>query len=79
MNLEKLYPPIQYPVSRGTPMIAPLVEWDHSEDWFVTKFDMFKKNMSGERKVTVTLSDQDYEFIVGHTIDGKNLKDFWFL
>jgi fatty acid synthase len=70
MKIEKLYPPISYPVSRGTPMIAPLIKWDHSEEWFVTRFDLFKKNLSGERKITVKLSDQDFEFIAGHTIDG---------
>lgn len=75
MNIEKLYTPISFPVSRGTPMISPLIEWDHSEDWFVTKFDFFKKNLSGERKITVKLSDQDFEYIGGHTIDGNIYKN----
>ena len=37
-QLANLYPPVQYPVSRGTPMISPLVQWDHSEDRHVMKF-----------------------------------------
>jgi hypothetical protein len=37
-QLANLYPPVQYPVSRGTPMIAPLVRWEHSEDRFVIKY-----------------------------------------
>ncbi|PSN32561.1 hypothetical protein C0J52_22028 [Blattella germanica] len=37
-QLINLYPPIQYPVSRGTPMISPLIRWEHSEDWYVTSY-----------------------------------------
>jgi len=37
-QLANLYPPVQYPVSRGTPMIAPLVRWEHSEDRYVMKY-----------------------------------------
>lgn len=37
-NVAKLYPDIEFPVSRGTPMISPLVKWDHSDDWNVPKF-----------------------------------------
>jgi fatty acid synthase, animal type len=50
-------------------MISPYLRWDHSEDWFVTKFEM-KKSNSGERKVTIALSDQEFEYMSGHTIDG---------
>jgi len=37
-QLANLYPPVQYPVGRGTPMISPLVRWEHSEDRYVMKF-----------------------------------------
>ena len=73
MTISKLYPEVHFPVSRGTPMISSLIKWDHSEDWFVTKFEMQKKNLSGERKVMIGLGDQDYEYVVGHTIDGNFL------
>ena len=52
-------------------MISSLIKWDHSEDWFVTKIEMSKKNLSGERKVNISLADLEYEYIVGHTIDGN--------
>ena len=52
-------------------MISPLIKWDYSEDWFVTKFDSQKSNKSGERHVIINLNDLDFEYIVGHTIDGK--------
>lgn len=33
INLSEIYPPPQYPVSRGTPSLAPLVSWSHEETW----------------------------------------------
>ncbi|KAG4070516.1 hypothetical protein HA402_012306, partial [Bradysia odoriphaga] len=73
MTFENLYPPINYPVSRGTPMISPLVRWEHSEDWFVTKFELQRSTRSAERKVKVSLQDQDFDFIAGHVVDGRCL------
>lgn len=70
--IDRLYPKISFPVSRGTSMISPLIKWDHSEDWFVTKFEM-QRVKSGERKVKFALSDQDYKYISGHMIDGRVL------
>lgn len=70
MSIEKLYPEIKFPVSRGTRMLSPLVRWEHSEDWFVPKFELQRTSNSWERKVKVSLKDQDYDSIDGHIIDG---------
>ena len=32
---------VQYPVTPGTPMIAPLLTWDHSTSWAVPTYDQF--------------------------------------
>lgn len=66
--IERLYPKVEFPVSRGTPMISPLIKWDHSEDWYVMKFSI-QKSGSGERKVTISLDEDDY--MSGHIIDGE--------
>ncbi|XP_055698842.1 fatty acid synthase [Phlebotomus papatasi] len=71
--IDRMYPPVQFPVSRGTPMISPLIKWDHSEDWYVTKFEALKILKSGERRCKVQLTMDDYEYISGHTIDGRIL------
>lgn len=52
-------------------MISPLVRWEHSEDWFVTKFELQRTTRSAERKVKVSLHDQDFDFIAGHVVDGR--------
>ena len=60
-------------MSRGTPMISPHIKWDHGEDSYVMKFENEVATKSGERKVTISLSDPNFEFIVGHTIDGNSI------
>lgn len=72
-QLAKLYPDIKFPVSRGTPMISPNIKWDHSYDWYVTSYRMQEKIAAGERVVEVTLNDEDFEYMSGHVIDGRNL------
>lgn len=56
-------------------MIAPLIKWDHKEDYFVFKFD---ERIASEKSFTVTLTDHDYDFIAGHEIDGKSVAVFKF-
>ena len=62
-------------------MISPLIKWDHREDFFLPKVEDQVITKSGERKVTISLSNLDYDFIVGHTIDGNFLKliTFYFI
>lgn len=67
IDASKLYPAIEFPVSRGTPMISPLIRWDHSEDRFVTKYS---KTSKSERIFSFNITEQESEFITGHTIDG---------
>lgn len=69
--IERVFPPVEFPVSRGTPKIGHLVRWDHAEEYFVTTFEFKGSSKSGERLIEVALNDKDYEFIAGHTIDGK--------
>lgn len=38
LDLKGLYPKVSYPVGRGTPMISPMIKWDHSEEWQVPNF-----------------------------------------
>lgn len=34
-NIEGFYPTINYPVSRGTPILHSLLSWDHTEQWML--------------------------------------------
>ncbi|XP_046609411.1 fatty acid synthase-like [Neodiprion virginianus] len=72
-KLSKLYPDVQYPVSRGTPMISPLLRWEHSEDWFVARLRKQDKLDKGEIIINFGLLDEEFEWMSGHIIDGRNL------
>ncbi|KAL1414024.1 hypothetical protein MTO96_030764, partial [Rhipicephalus appendiculatus] len=41
LDLSVLYPPVPWPVPRGTPNIAHLVSWDHSQSWTVAQWKDF--------------------------------------
>ncbi|KAK0176607.1 hypothetical protein PV328_000726 [Microctonus aethiopoides] len=71
--ISNLYPKVQFPVSRGTPMISPLIKWDHSYDWFIYQFKEQDKLECSVRTVEVDLTDEVFEYMVGHVIDGRNL------
>uniref|UniRef100_A0A336MX78 CSON007834 protein n=2 Tax=Culicoides sonorensis TaxID=179676 RepID=A0A336MX78_CULSO len=71
--IAKLYPPIQFPVSAGTPMIGHLIKWDHSDQFFVADLDSDTKERGAEQRFVITLSSKDYEYISGHKIDGRVL------
>ncbi|CAK1589941.1 unnamed protein product [Parnassius mnemosyne] len=72
-QLANIYPHVPFPVSQGTPMLAHLVEWEHSEDWFVTSYKAQEKMKSGERTVRMSIADEDSEYMAGHVVDGRNL------
>lgn len=73
--IDNLYPPVSFPVSRGTPMIAPLIKWDHQQDWKVVQYDSKRKDVTCEQKLTISLSNDEYKYMAGHVIDGKKTYD----
>lgn len=78
MQIGQLYPEVEYPVARGTPMIAPLVTYDHQQNWSVPKFSASKQN-SFERKIAIDVSQEQYQYLFGHMIDGENIPESTFL
>ncbi|XP_047362716.1 fatty acid synthase-like [Vespa velutina] len=73
LDLAKLYPHVEYPVSRGTPMISPLIRWKHSDDWFVADFKRQERIDSGERIFEISIDYEEYQYVSGHMVDGRNL------
>lgn len=53
MDSNKLCPAVSYPVPVGTPLISPLVEWDHSQIWDVPKVEDFPSSSGGSNSATV--------------------------
>lgn len=71
MDVSKLYPTIEFPVSRGTPMISPTIKWNHETNHFVAYFD--SKARYSRRNLIINLSDPKFEFMKGHVVGGRTL------
>lgn len=59
---------VTFPVSRGTPMISPMVKWDHSTAWFTP---VAKPSDSFNGSVVINLSKSDYSHLLSNEVDGK--------
>ncbi|KAF3691435.1 Fatty acid synthase [Channa argus] len=70
-----LYPAVTYPVPVGTPLISPLVQWDHSQTWDVPKAEDFAgsgSNTASIYNIEINPDSTDY-YLIGHCIDGRIL------
>lgn len=71
-SVDKLYPTVKFPVSIETPMIGPLIRWDHSQSWFVATFH-HATDAKVEHRHKINLTDEEFANIIGHKIDGRVL------
>jgi fatty acid synthase len=77
MDPLKLCNPVKFPVPKGTPMVSPLVGWDHSVSWDVPKAEDFTLGLSASHggatyEIDISTSSPD-NYLIGHTIDGRVL------
>jgi len=80
-NPLSLYPSVLKPVSNGTPMISPLVQWDHSIGWAVPTAQDFialgnggtGSGCSGSFEIDVSAASSEDAYLTGHIIDGRVL------
>ena len=63
-----LLAPVTFPVPRGTPMISPLVAWDHGIKWAVPKSDEFLSGGSGK------MNDAKFEISIAGDSDDKYIE-----
>ncbi|EHB09358.1 Fatty acid synthase [Heterocephalus glaber] len=75
-NPDALFPPVEFPAPRGTPLISPHIKWDHSQTWDVPTAEDFP-NGSGSSSATVynidTTPESPDHYLVDHCIDGRVL------
>ncbi|KAJ6633803.1 Fatty acid synthase, partial [Pseudolycoriella hygida] len=69
IDIRQIYPKIEFPVSRGTAMISPLIKWNHSDNLFVPIYDPFTQ--CDKRSIFISLSDLKFNFMKGHQLDGR--------
>ncbi|XP_063539374.1 fatty acid synthase-like [Cydia strobilella] len=68
-QVSRLYPPVCWPVSRGTPGLAAHIGWDHSAEWCIVDFKTPAR--SGENIIECDLNKPDDAFLAGHNVDGR--------
>lgn len=73
LDLTPLYPAVPWPVPRGTPNIAHLVSWDHSQSWPVVEWNDFSTSSKvSEEIVEVDLEANDEDaYLSGHQVDER--------
>lgn len=73
-SIEKFYPKVQFPVSRGTQSLSPLVKWDHSQSWLVTQYpEYFNPSSNADFTVKCDINEAEDEYIADHCVDGRIL------
>ncbi|XP_066991032.2 fatty acid synthase [Anabrus simplex] len=73
LKVSNLYAAPQFPVPAGTPMISPLIRWDHSREWTVPRFygKDWQKHVSHHYVVDITREEDSW--YSGHVIDQRVL------
>ena len=65
------FPKVEFPVSRGTPMISPNIKWNHNKKWWVTQYQCEDQMKIEARSIAIVQQDPGYNFLSGHVIDGE--------
>lgn len=72
-QIALLYSAVEFPVSRGTPMISPLIRWDHTEDFFVMQHSQKEKIDTRETVMSINVADEEFIYLKGHVVNEKIL------
>ncbi|CAH1402775.1 unnamed protein product [Nezara viridula] len=61
VDIQKLYPPIEFPVSRGTPPLASLLNWNNAGTFRTWTFLQRRKNVKISRGITFSNNNSKHE------------------
>ncbi|XP_060027688.1 fatty acid synthase [Erinaceus europaeus] len=71
-----LLPPVPFPAPRGTPLISPHIQWDHSQTWDVPTSDHFPSGSSFSSATVYNIDvgpESPDHYLVDHCIDSRVL------
>lgn len=57
INPNALFPPVEFPVPRGTPLISPHIKWDHSQTWDVPVAEDFPNGSSSSSATVYNIGE----------------------
>lgn len=76
INPDQLFPPVEFPAPRGTPLISPHIQWDHSQTWDVPAAEHFPSGSGSSSAAIYNIDaspDSHDHYLVDHCIDGRVL------
>ncbi|XP_023507490.1 fatty acid synthase isoform X2 [Equus przewalskii] len=76
VNPNGLFPPVEFPAPRGTPLISPHIKWDHSQTWYVPSAKDFPSGSSCSSSTVYNIDaspESPDHYLVDHCIDGRTL------
>ncbi|XP_004432939.1 PREDICTED: fatty acid synthase isoform X2 [Ceratotherium simum simum] len=74
INPNGLFPPVEFPAPRGTPLISPHIKWDHSQTWDVPAANDFPSGSSCSSSTIYNIDaspESPDHYLVDHCIDGR--------
>lgn len=57
VNPNALFPPVEFPAPRGTPLISPHIKWDHSQTWDVPVAEDFPNGSSSSSATVYNIGE----------------------
>ncbi|KAJ6222215.1 hypothetical protein RDWZM_000760 [Blomia tropicalis] len=74
IELNLLYPPVQYPVSRHTEFVSPILRYDHSKPRMVPKYPrFFSPSKTSRSTLEESISITTDPYVQDHAVDGMVL------
>ncbi|XP_017779765.1 PREDICTED: fatty acid synthase-like isoform X2 [Nicrophorus vespilloides] len=70
VNVAKIFPSIDYPVSKGTCGLAPLVHWEHGETWRTGLEDKLNYLVS-VKDLHISLNSDEFRDCASHQLDER--------
>ncbi|XP_058417918.1 fatty acid synthase isoform X2 [Diceros bicornis minor] len=74
INPNGLFPPVEFPAPRGTPLISPHIKWDHSQTWDVPTANDFPSGSTCSSSTIYNIDaspESPDHYLVDHCIDGR--------
>ncbi|CAG2101507.1 unnamed protein product [Medioppia subpectinata] len=72
LAIDRLYPPVEWPVARNTPSISSLIKWDHSKQYYVNNYhDTYCKANASDTLFTISHKLNEDKFYMDHVVQGK--------
>ncbi|KAF6203220.1 hypothetical protein GE061_003638 [Apolygus lucorum] len=69
VNVQQLYPPVEFPVSRETPAISPFIGWEHNEEFEILESEETTcRKFPGWKEVNILLTEEKYSNLENHKI-----------